>query len=111
MNYIEKKGMLHTNKGEKEDNSYSYGVSVTKARLLNNLVVTVTSGKIFYCDPTSRADISDAILEAQDMGALDTFVTQWKTVDGILDVTVAELKEARRLGLQAKATLVGVVNV
>lgn len=113
MNHIqkEKNSMLHTNKGEKEDLTPSFGNDVTKARLLSKLIVTISSGKRFYCDPTSRADISDAILEAQDMGAPDNFETQWKTKDGVMNVTVLELKEARRLGLEAKANLVGVVNV
>ena len=77
---------------------------------LKNIVVEV-DGIRFYADPESRADLSDAILEAQEAGLQDTYEQEWKTKDGIKNVTLAQIKTARRKGLEEKGNIVGVINV
>lgn len=97
---------------EVEDRRTAYQVveafkEAQKNELLNAIIVTTTSGVRFYADPVSRTDISDAILEAQEIGASDIDTITWRTPDGLKTVTVADLKEARKLGLEEKARIVG----
>lgn len=81
---------------------------VNKADLIANIIVTVTSGKQFYADPESRADLADAIDEAVELGKTSTL---WKLPTGWETVTLDEIKEARRLGLQEKGRIVGIESV
>lgn len=76
-----------------------------KEEAIERIQVTVTSGKVFYADPTSRADLADAIDLMQEEG-LVTYL--WKTINGIMEVTLDDMKEARKLGLLEKGRLVGV---
>lgn len=98
-----------SHKKDAESTIKDYHESIKKESL-SNIIVTVASGKRFYADPESRADISDAILEAQEIGAEDADTTTWKTPDGLQAVTIADLKEARKLGLVEKGKIVGVSN-
>ena len=81
----------------------------TKEEQLNNLIVTITSGKRFYADPQSRTDLDGAVLHGFINNALDTLEENWKTADGLQLVTFAEMKEASRMALEAKGQIVGVV--
>ena len=77
---------------------------------LERIKVTTTSGKVFYGDPVSRTDLSDAIDLAAETGKTSVL---WKLAEPvsdsrIVDVTVDELKEARMLALDAKAKIIGV---
>jgi hypothetical protein len=81
----------------------------TKEEQLNNLIVTITSGKRFYADPQSRTDLDGAVLHGYINNALDTLQENWKTADGWQLVTFAEMKEASRMALEAKGQIVGEV--
>jgi len=69
------------------------------------MTVTTESDKEFYADPISRADISDAIALAGETGQTST---PWKLVSGWTPVTLDELREARKLGLELKGSIVEV---
>ena len=102
-------GMVRNNE---VDNIFSIPAPIvlppSKEEQLNTLIVTVNA-KRFYADPESRTDIVATIIEAQDQGATNDSVTPWKTPDGVMSVTLAELKEASKLALEAKAGLIGVL--
>jgi len=87
-----------------------------KDEALNRLTVTISSGKVFYADPTSRSDLTDAILLGQASGITETAWKLAEPLDGVppIDgkeriylVTVQELAEAGMLALQAKGKIVG----
>lgn len=85
----------------------------TKDEQLNNLIVTIASGKRFYADPDSRTDLVDVVLEGIINSMPDDYTTEWKTASrpegtNFETVTFAELKEAKRLALEAKGQIVGV---
>lgn len=71
---------------------------------LDNLIVTTESGKKFYADPISRADISDAIALSAEAGQSRI---SWKLKTGWETVTLEELQEARILALTAKGEIIG----
>ena len=80
----------------------------TKNALLRAMV-TISTGKVFYVDPVSRADIADAINIAVEVGQTTTI---WKLAEPIngtkfSNVSLSEMREARLLGLQLKGSLVG----
>ena len=82
--------------------------SVIKAYKLDNIIVTLEDGTRFYANGTSRSDMSDTISLAVELGATSESINEWKTPDGLAQVTLSQLKEAVRLGLEAKATIIGV---
>ena len=82
----------------------NYFRKVNKEHLLNSIVVTTSSGKSFYADPISRTDLADAISIADERN--ETAVL-WKLATGWEQVTLEEMKEARLLGLQEKAKVIG----
>jgi len=82
----------------------NYFRKVNKEHLLNSIVVTTSSGKSFYADPISRTDLADAISIADESN--ETAVL-WKLATGWEQVTLEEMKEARLLGLQEKAKVIG----
>lgn len=82
--------------------------SIIKAYRLDNIIVTLEDGMRFYANNESRTDMGDAVSLALDMGATEDATTQWKTPDGIKTVTLAQLKLAKRAGLEAKAKIIGV---
>lgn len=88
------------------------GNKAIKKDSLQNLTITVTSGKVFYADPESRQDISDAIALSTANGLTET---QWKLseeFDGerIVIVSIEELQEVLHKALLHKAGLVGIPN-
>lgn len=84
--------------------------SIIKQWKLDNIIVTLDDNETrFYANSQSRSDISDAISLAEDMGATAESTTTWKTPDGFKTVTLAQLKQAKRLGLEAKASIIGVI--
>lgn len=83
---------------------------ILKEYKLNNLTVEV-AGFNFYVDTESRIDISTALDEAKELGLTDDYEIDWKTKEGWKTVTVANLKEARKKALQAKANLIGAEGV
>lgn len=82
----------------------NYFRKVNKEYLLDSIVVTTTSGKSFYTDPISRTDLADAISIANESGKTTVL---WKLATGWEEVTLEEMKEARLLGLQEKAKIIG----
>lgn len=88
----------------------NYRNEVIKGEQLEKITVTTTSGKVFYADPISRTDISDAISLANETSQTSTTWKLAEPIDGskLAIVTLDELKEARALGLQAKASIIGV---
>lgn len=86
------------------------GNKAIKKESLENLKVTTSSGKVFYGDPTSRSDISDAIDLAEETGQTTTYWKLAEPISGskVVEVSKEELKEARMLALQAKASIIGV---
>lgn len=87
-------------------------ISFTKNKsiLLNKLTVTTTSGKIFYADPISRGDLSDAIsiLIKNNLNETVWKLASNKNGNRNVKVPLAELEEARELALVAKGSLVGI---
>ena len=84
--------------------------SIIKQWKLDNIIVTLDDNETrFYANSQSRSDISDAISLAEEMGATSESTTTWKTPDGFKTVTLSQLKQAKRLGLEAKASIIGVV--
>ncbi len=80
------------------------GAEATKTDALSKIIVTVSTGKEFYADPISRADLTDAIAIALETAQSST---TWKLpVVGWTLVTLAEMQEARLRGLQAKGGLI-----
>jgi hypothetical protein len=84
-----------------------YYNTINKAELLDKIIVTTTSGIRFYADDVSRNDLSNVLLVANS----DADTTIWKTPDGWKLVTVADVKEALRLGLEEKGRIIGAINV
>lgn len=82
----------------------NYFREVNKEHLLNSIVVTTQSSKEFYADPVSRADLADAISIAGENSKTSVL---WKLKSGWSEVTLAEMQEARLLGLEAKAKIIG----
>lgn len=95
-------GKAYTDVQAAAQNFYS---KVTKAKNLENCIVTTSTGKRIYADPASRTDITDAINIAIETG--ETSVN-WKTADGWIEVTLDEMKEARLLALQKKEEIISI---
>lgn len=87
---------------EKQEGSTSS--KLVKDYRLSTLTVTIDD-KIFYADPNSRADISEAVNVAEEEGLTET---NWKCKNGIKTVTISELKKVRMLALQKKAEIIGI---
>jgi len=104
-----KKGAMYKNRRVYEEDELIDG-DCDKKNLLVKAIVTISTGKKFYVDPVSRADIADAINIAIDTNQTSTIWKLAEAIDGTKLVTVSldELKEARLLGLQYKGSLVGV---
>ena len=80
-----------------------------KALALSTLTVTTQSGKVFDGDETARVDMLTAISMASVVGQTSTM---WKMADNsIVEVTLAELKEALLLALTKKGEIIGAVSV
>jgi hypothetical protein len=82
-----------------------------KITALNTAVVEASNGMKFYADPTSRIDMSDAIAIALDEGLTET---TWKLAEEyngskIQVVQLDTLKEARRLAIEYKGAVIGIV--
>lgn len=88
------------------------GEDAIKENTLNNLTVTTQSGKVFYADKESRSDINEAINIAEDEGQISTFWKLAEEFEGnrIVEITLDELKEVRKLALVKKGQLVGAIN-
>lgn len=84
-----------------------YFNEIDKQKKLDEIVVTTSTGKSFYCDPVSRADISDAITLSAETGQT---TIDWKLSTGWETVSLEDMKEARILGLQAKANIIGMLT-
>jgi len=90
-------GILIDNVSQKDEAIKNYD--------LEHITVTVTSGKVLYADPISRTDIAD-VIKCMEMNNISEY--QWKTVNGIMSVTLEDFKEALLLGLQRKGAIIGV---
>ena len=82
---------------------YKVYLDAEKDKKLSRITVTTASGKEFYADPLSRVDIADAVQIAIDSNLTST---SWKLVSGWAIVTLDEMKEAQRLGLEAKGAII-----
>jgi len=85
---------------------YLYELAKADAKeAITRITVTTESGNVFYADPESRADLSDAIAIMTDQG-LDKYL--WKTANGVLEVSIDDMIEARAKGLLEKGRIIGV---
>lgn len=87
------------------------GSKAQKEESLNKLTITTSLGKVFYADPKSRGDLADAIALANEENKTKAL---WKLAEPfkgkrVVEVKLSELKEARKLALEAKGSIVGVV--
>ena len=74
-----------------------------RAETVGKLLVTTESGKVFDADETSQTRMARAIQVAEISGLTETL---WGMGDNTRQtVTIAELKEALALGLQAQAAV------
>jgi len=80
---------------------------IDKQKKLDEIIVTTSTGKSFYCDPVSRTDISDAIALSVETGQT---TIDWKLSTGWENVSLSDMREARILGLQAKANIIGMLT-
>tara|TARA_Y100000310_G_C20704371_1_gene833812 strand:- start:30695 stop:31126 length:432 start_codon:yes stop_codon:yes gene_type:complete len=75
--------------------------------MLDNAVVTISTGKSFDADELSINRMVNAILAAID--EQDTFIIKWSTADTgtgeLVDCTLLELKEAHKLAMQNMASI------
>lgn len=90
-------------------NQISKQLLPSKQEQLNSLIVSISNNKRFYADPESRTDLMAVVIEAQRVNAANDYTIEWKTPDGIITVTLADLKEASALALTEKAKIIGVV--
>lgn len=67
------------------------------------------NGLIFYTDDKSMIDLMTADRKAERLGATDEDFTEWKTVDGIKQVKIKDIRDAIDLRLDNKANAIGVV--
>lgn len=86
-----------------DDIAQFYFKENNKQELLDEILVTTTSGKTFYADPISRTDLSDAISIATETSQTSK---EWKLKTGWEIVTLEEMKEARELGLMRKGEII-----
>lgn len=71
-------------------------------KAVDTLFITTTSGKVFDARPKDRQNMADAILASDYSGIVET---TWRLYDNTEPiVTLAEIKEAHFLSLQAYAT-------
>lgn len=83
--------------------------NLSKEEQLKNLEITeISNGLQFYTDDKSLLDLMSADREAEKLGATDADSTLWKTVDGIKQVTIADIRKAISTRLSNKAKIVGV---
>lgn len=75
--------------------------------ILDNAVVTISTGKSFDADELSINRMVNAILAAIDEP--DTFIVKWSTADTgtgeLVDCTLSELKEAHKLAMENMASI------
>jgi hypothetical protein len=83
-----------------------------KQSALAAIKVRTTTGKLFYGDEKSRVDISDAISLSAEYNVTTTIWKLAEEFDGskLVVVTIDELKEARRLALEEKAKIIGIIG-
>lgn len=78
-----------------------------RQQLLDNAVVTISTGKSFDADEPSIGRMSNAILAA--ISEPDDFIIKWSTADTgtgeLVDCTLLELKEAHKLAMQNMASI------
>jgi ribosomal protein S4E len=84
-------------------------VKKQKIAELGRLIVTISTGKRFYADPESRTDLVSAAMETLENNIPDSYEIEWKTPDGIMNVTASEIREAKRKALEEKARIIGVI--
>lgn len=79
----------------------------SRQKMLDNAVVTISTGKSFDADELSINRMVNAILAAIDEP--DTFIIKWSTADTgtgeLVDCTLLELKEAHKLAMQNMASI------
>jgi len=73
-------------------------------------ITTISNGFRFYTDDKSVIDLMLARDTARDNNIPDEYTTEWKTVDGVKTVSIANIKEALSLRLTNKANAVGVTQ-
>lgn len=75
--------------------------------MLDNAIVTISTGKAFDADELSINRMVNAILAA--INEPDTFIIKWSTADTgtgeLVDCTLLELKEAHKLAMQNMASI------
>jgi len=81
-----------------------------KKELIENITIRTFSGKLFYGDPISRSDLSDAIdlLTEKNENSIFWKLAEEYNNEKIVPVSLEELKEAREKALAKKTEIIGV---
>lgn len=83
--------------------------SMEKEEALKMLdITTLQNGLRFYTDDKSMIDLMAADRKAERLGASELAVVDWKTADGIKEVTIKDIRDAVDLRLDKKGQIVGV---
>ena len=89
-------------------NGLKYRKTVDKKQLLDNIVVTISSGKTFNGNETARNNMMSAIMAAEIVGKAEE---EWKLADNTtVVVNLAEIKEALALSIQEVGVIVKTYN-
>lgn len=72
-------------------------------------VTELSNGLRFHTDENSLLDLMIADRQAELLGATNEDMTEWKTVDGIKQVSIKDIRDAIALRLNNKAKIVGVI--
>ena len=83
---------------------YAVRLKAIKVDTLNALTVTTSAGNVFDADEAARLNMLSALAASDTLGLTETF---WKLADNSTAlITVAELKEAQALAIQAVGNVV-----
>lgn len=108
--YTDEEGIEHLIPKNKYIGMYAR-TAPTKDQLIKELdLTTLPSGLRFYTDDKSMVDLLGADRQAERLGAVDEDTTDWKTPDGIKEVTIGDIRKAIDLRLERKGEAVGVTS-
>lgn len=71
-------------------------------------VTVIKNGLRFHTDDKSMVDLMSADRSAERQGGTDESVVDWKTADGLKEVTIGNIREAIDTRLANKGNIVGV---
>lgn len=71
-------------------------------------ITTLPNGLRFYTDDASMVDLLTADRKAERLGGTDESIVDWKTADGIKEVTIGDIRQVIDIRLANKGGIVGV---